>query len=251
MTAAAEDLPFSAPAASRYRTPRSGSCGRPAARCPSTARSGQGIPMLEACTAAGLIAEITLQPLRRYEVDAAILFSDIVVPLRAIGVGLEIKPGRRAGGRTPDPDAGDLERLRPLEPGDVPYVTEAVRALVGELGDNAADRLRRRAVHAGVLPDRGRPVEEPRPHQGPHVRRPGRCGTRCSAGWPTSPSRSCGCRSTAGAGAVQLFDSWVGAVSPEDYRRASCRTASRIFAALAVPACRGSTSAWAPANCSA
>ena len=53
----------------------------------------EGIPMLESCTRPELVTEITLQPLRRYDVDAAILFSDIVVPLRAVGVDVDIKAG--------------------------------------------------------------------------------------------------------------------------------------------------------------
>src|ERR1019366_7054770 len=55
------------------------------------ARAGTG--MLEACATPDLVTEITLQPVRRYGVDAAILFSDIVVPLRAVGVGVDIRPG--------------------------------------------------------------------------------------------------------------------------------------------------------------
>ena len=73
--------------------------------------------------------------MRRYGVDAAILFSDIVVPLKAIGVDLDIVPGVGPviarpirSPRRPRPAA------RPLEPGDVGYVTEAVRLLVAELG---------------------------------------------------------------------------------------------------------------------
>src|SRR6202034_3557757 len=60
---------------------------------PEYHRVRAGIPMLESCTRPELVTEITLQPLRRYDVDAAILFSDIVVPLRAVGVDVEIKPG--------------------------------------------------------------------------------------------------------------------------------------------------------------
>src|SRR6266702_6688597 len=59
---------------------------------PEYRRVREGIAMLESCTRPELVTEITLQPLRRYDVDAAILFSDIVVPLRAIGVGVDIKP---------------------------------------------------------------------------------------------------------------------------------------------------------------
>src|SRR6516164_2620554 len=93
-----------------------------------------GMTMLAACTRPDVITELTLQPLRRYAVDAAILFSDIVVPLKAIGVGLDIRPGVGPVLEHPLRDARDVEQLRNLEPGDVPYVSEAARALVSELG---------------------------------------------------------------------------------------------------------------------
>src|SRR6201986_1005965 len=60
---------------------------------PEYKRVRAGVPMLESCTRPDLITEITLQPVRRFPLDAAVLFSDIVVPLKAIGVGIDIKPG--------------------------------------------------------------------------------------------------------------------------------------------------------------
>src|SRR4051794_41797354 len=95
----------------------------------------QGIGMLESCRRPDLVTEITLQPVRRYAVDAAIFFSDIVVPLKAIGVDLDIKPGIGPVVPAPVRDIDAISRLRPLEPDDVPYVREAVSALTGELGD--------------------------------------------------------------------------------------------------------------------
>ena len=91
--------------------------------------------MLDALSAPDLITEITLQPVRRYDVDAAILFSDIVVPLRAIGVGIDIKPGVGPVVDHPIRSAAEVAKLRPLSPDDVPYVTKAVTNLVSELGD--------------------------------------------------------------------------------------------------------------------
>ena len=120
--------------ASRCRTPRSGSCARPGARCPSTARSREGIPMLESCMRPELVTEITLQPVRRHKVDAAIYFSDIVVPLKAIGIDLDIKPGVGPVVAEPIRTRADLARLRDLTPEDVPYVTEAIGMLTAELG---------------------------------------------------------------------------------------------------------------------
>ncbi len=128
--------------------------------------------MLAACTTPDLVTEITLQPLRRYHVDAAILFSDIVVPLRAVGVDVDIKPGIGPVIGQPVRSEADLARLRALEPPDVAYLVPAISSLVAELGSHAADRLRRRPVHAGVLPGGRRAVEEPGADQGADVRRP-------------------------------------------------------------------------------
>src|SRR6202167_4823232 len=100
---------------------------------PEYKRVREGIAILESCTRPELVTEVTLQQLSGYDVDAAILFSDIVVPLRAIGVDVDIKPGVGPVVASPVRSTDDLSRLRPLEPSDVPYITEAVRALVTEL----------------------------------------------------------------------------------------------------------------------
>src|SRR5580692_3529391 len=93
-----------------------------------------GKRMLDACSTPDLVTEITLQPVRRYGVDAAILFSDIVVPLRAIGVGIDIKPGVGPVVDHPVRSAAEVAALRPLQPEDVPYITEAAANLTKELG---------------------------------------------------------------------------------------------------------------------
>ena len=94
---------------------------------------GEG-SMLEAIARPEVATEITLQPVRRYGVDAAILYSDIVVPTHAIGFGVDIVPGVGPVVEHPFREARDLDRLRPLDPeADTPYVLETVRNLVGEL----------------------------------------------------------------------------------------------------------------------
>ena len=143
-----------------------------------------GIAMLEACRRPDLVCEITLQPVRRHGVDAAILFSDIVVPLHAAGVDVDIVPGVGPVVAEPVRTMADVDRLPALHPADVAFVAEAVRLLVARARRDAADRLRRRAVHAGLLPRRGRPVAQPRQDQGADVRRAGRSGTRCAPGSP-------------------------------------------------------------------
>src|SRR5690606_34332859 len=100
---------------------------------PEYRRVREGVGMLRACATPDLVVEITLQPLRRYAVDAAIFFSDIMVPLKAIGVDLDIQPAIGPVVSSPIRDRAGIAALRPLEPDDVPYVTEAVSLLVKEL----------------------------------------------------------------------------------------------------------------------
>src|SRR3954452_5046052 len=94
------------------------------------ARRGEG-SILDAIKQPDLAAEITLQPVRRYGVDAAVLYSDIVVPAHAIGFGIDIAPGTGPVATEPFRRPGDLARLRPFEPdADAPYVAETCRLLV-------------------------------------------------------------------------------------------------------------------------
>jgi len=198
---------------------------------PEYRRVREGISMLDSCTRPELIAEITLQPLRRYDVDAAILFSDIVVPLRAVGVGVDIQPGTGPVVDSPVRSAADLRRLRALEPADVPYVTEAVRALVAELGPRpligfagGPFTLASYLVEGG--PSRNHDKTRALMYGDPRL-------------WHALLGRLAGITASfleiqvaAGAAAVQLFDSWVGAVGPAEYRHAVLPHTCRIFAAL-------------------
>src|SRR6204780_5321139 len=91
--------------------------------------------MMEACFDARLIAEITLQPIRRHDVDAAILFSDIVVPLRGAGVDVDIVADVGPVIAAPVRTVADVDVLRPLDPRGVQPVSDAVSLLVRELGE--------------------------------------------------------------------------------------------------------------------
>ena len=94
---------------------------------------GRASAMLESCRRPELVCEITLQPVRRHGVDAAILFSDIVVPLAAAGVDVDIVAGTGPVVAEPVRGAADVARLRPIDP-DLSLCDEAVRLLVAELG---------------------------------------------------------------------------------------------------------------------
>src|SRR6185437_4860316 len=91
--------------------------------------------MMQACFDADLITEITLQPVRRHGVDAAILFSDIVVPLRASGVEIDIVPDVGPVIAHPVRSVADVKAMKPLELQQVTPITQAVVQLVSELGD--------------------------------------------------------------------------------------------------------------------
>ena len=199
---------------------------------PEYHRVREGVPMLESCTRPELVTEITLQPLRRYDVDAAILFSDIVVPLRAVGVDVDIKPGVGPVVERPFRTIGDVERLRALEPADVPYIGEAVKSLVGELGGKpligfagGPFTLASYLIEGG--PSKNHDRTRALMYGNPEL-------------WHALMGRLAGIaiaflalQVEAGASAVQLFDSWVGVISPEDYRHAILPHTRRIFAALA------------------
>ena len=199
---------------------------------PEYRRVRAGTAMLESCTRPDLVTEITLQPLRRYDVDAAILFSDIVVPLRAIGVDVDIKPGVGPVVERPFRTTDDIERLRPLEPDDVPYISEAVKSLVGELGGKpligfagAPFTLASYLIEGGPSKnhDRTRAMMYGNPELWHALM--GRLAAIATAFLQV--------QAEAGASAVQLFDSWVGVVSPADYRHAILPHTTRIFSALA------------------
>jgi uroporphyrinogen decarboxylase len=198
---------------------------------PEYRRVRAGTGMLEACARPDLVVEITLQPLRRYDVDAAIFFSDIVVPLKAVGVGLDIRPGVGPVVEQPLRDAGDLARMRPLVPTDVPFVTEAIQELVARLGNRpligfagGPFTLASYLVEGG--PSKNHERTKALMYGDPRL-------------WHALLDRLADItisflqiQVSAGVSAVQLFDSWVGAVSPDDYRRSVLPHSRRIFAAL-------------------
>jgi len=177
-----------------------------------------GLGMLESCRRPDLVCEITLQPVRRHGVDAAILFSDIVVPVAAAGVDLDIVPGTGPVVAEPIRSAADVERIRRLDASDVSYVDEAVRLLVAELGGTPLIGFAGAPFTlASYLVEGG----------------PSRTHARTKAlmyGEPATWHALCErlaqitleflrVQVAAGVAAVQLFDSWAGALSEADYRR--------------------------------
>jgi uroporphyrinogen decarboxylase len=197
----------------------------------------EGVSMLESCMRSDLVVEITLQPVRRYGVDAAIFFSDIVLPLKAIGVDLDIKPGVGPVMAEPVRTLADVARIPDLTPDDVPFVTEAVQGLVGELGATpligfagAPFTVASYLVEGGPSKDHAR--TKAMMYGAPDV-------------WDALMRKIGGISAAylevqvrAGASAVQLFDSWAGALDPTDYARHVMPHSARVLeraGALGVP----------------
>jgi len=192
---------------------------------------GEGT-ILDAIAQPELAAEITLQPVRRYGVDAAILYSDIVVPVAAIGFGVDIAPGTGPVVAEPFASAADLARLRPLDPeADTPYVLETCRILAAELPVPLIGFAGAPFTVASYL------IEG----------RPSRTYTRTKALmygdealWHRLMERLVDLAVTSlrsqvanGARALQLFDSWAGALSLPDYERYVQPHSAAVFAAVA------------------
>ena len=174
--------------------------------------------ILDAIKDPTLSAEITLQPIRRYGVDAAILFSDIIVPVHAVGFGIDIKPG--VGPVTKDPfrSASDLKRLNHLDPDvDTPYVIETVKLCVSQLDIPLIGFAGGPFTIASYLIEGGpsRTYQETKRLMFEDPELWGQLMDRLT-GICTSSLLS---QIEAGASAVQLFDSWVGALSPSQYVR--------------------------------
>lgn len=187
--------------------------------------------VLDAAKRPELAAELTLQPVRRLGVDAAILFSDIMVPLAGIGVGLDLVPGRGPVVDPPFRGPDDLRRLRPLEPGaDVPYVAEAVRILAGELEVPLIGFAGGPFTVASYLIEGGssRTYERTKTL----MRTDGSTWRKLLDALADVSLESLRAQVEAGASAVQVFDSWVGALSADDYLHHVLPSSRRIFEGL-------------------
>ncbi|KRE41594.1 uroporphyrinogen decarboxylase [Knoellia sp. Soil729] len=192
----------------------------------------EGTAMLEACRTPDLVTEITLQPVRRHKVDAAIFFSDIVVPLAAVGVDLDIVPGTGPVVAQPIRTRTDLDRLPALTPDAIPDITESVQRLVAELGSTpligfagAPFTLASYLVEGG--PSKTHEHTKALMHGDPQL-------------WNDLCERLAQISGAflrvqveAGASAVQLFDSWVGALSRADYTAYVQKHSATALAAVA------------------
>ena len=193
---------------------------------------GEG-SILDAIKQPDLATEITLQPVRRHGVDAAVLYSDIVVPAHAVGFGIDVAPGTGPVAAQPLRGAADLARLRAFEPDtDTPYVLETVRQLAAEL-----------PAEVPLLAFAGAPftvasyLVEGRPsrtyeHTKAMMHSDEPLWHRLMATLVQHAVASIDSQLRNGARAYQLFDSWAGALSRADYDRYVLPHSREVFRQL-------------------
>ncbi|MGB6273919.1 MAG: uroporphyrinogen decarboxylase [Rhodococcus sp. (in: high G+C Gram-positive bacteria)] len=226
------DAPFLAAIAGRAPSRRPVWFMRQAGRSlPEYRKIRAGIGMLDSCFRPDLVAEITLQPVRRHDVDAAILFSDIVVPLKAAGIDLDIVAGTGPVVAQPVRSAADVAALPVLTSDQVEPVADAVRILTRQLGGTpligfagAPFTLASYLVEGG--PSRNHEKTKALMRSDP-------------ATWhalldalATTTITFLQAQLAAGVDAVQVFDSWAGALSLADYREYVLPHSQRVFEAV-------------------
>src|SRR4051794_27686080 len=197
---------------------------------PEYLRLREGVGMLESCMDPDLVTEITLQPVRRYGVDAAIFFSDIVLPLKAVGVDLDIVPGVGPVVADPVHTLADVAAIPDLTPEHVPFTTAAIRALVAELGTTPLIGFAGAPFTVASYLVEGGPSKE-------HARTKAMMFAAPDV-WDALMRKIAGMSAAylrvqveAGASAVQLFDSWAGALTPADYEASVMPHSARVLAA--------------------
>ena len=188
--------------------------------------------MLAACFDAELVCEITLQPVRRHDVDAAILFSDIVVPLLGAGVDLDIVAGVGPVIASPVRTAADVDAMKPLDRQRIQPVSDAVTLLVAALGDVPLIGFAGAPFTLASYLIEGGPSRHHARTKAMMLAEPGTWHalmeklTDITVGFLRAQLE-------AGVDAVQVFDSWAGALSLADYRTYVQPHSARVFGALA------------------
>lgn len=191
----------------------------------------EGIEMLDSCMRPDLVAEITMQPVRRHGVDAAILFSDIVLPLKALGVDLDIVPGVGPVIAHPVATQADIDRIPEMTPDAVDFIAEAVRLITAELGSTPLIGFAGAPFTLASYLIEGGPSRNHEKTKAFMLSQPEE--------WDALLSRLAQISTiflqvqiAAGASAVQLFDSWAGALSKATYEQTVLKHSARILAAL-------------------
>lgn len=190
-----------------------------------------GNQMLDACLTPALASEITLQPVRRHGVDAAVFFSDIVIPVKLAGVDVEIVPGKGPVIADPIRTASDVAKLRPLDPDTLAPITAAVALTVAELGTTPLVGFAGAPFTLASYLVEGGPSKDQQRARTLMYSDPQTWATLLN--WCADVAGEfLKAQILAGASAAQLFDSWVGSLSEQQYVRRVAPHSKRVFSHL-------------------
>jgi uroporphyrinogen decarboxylase len=189
--------------------------------------------LLEICRTPDLATEVTLQPIRRIEVDAAILFSDLLLPLEPMGLPFDFVKGEGPQIERPISSAADIDALRIFDPREqLAHVLEAIKQIKRELAGRvpligfagAPFTLASYAIEGGHSSNFAKTKALMYGH-------PDAWHQLCER-FATVVSDFLCAQIDAGVDAVQVFDSWVGALGPADYHEFALPHSQRIFKAI-------------------
>jgi uroporphyrinogen decarboxylase len=189
--------------------------------------------LLELCAEPELATEVTLQPVRRIEVDAAILFSDLLLPLAPMGLAFDFVKGEGPAIERPISSADDIARLRVIDPGEaLGHVLETIGLVRRELAGRvpligfvgAPFTLASYAIEGGHSNNFAKT-------KALMYGEPDAWHTLCDK-FATVAGTYLRLQAEAGAEALQVFDSWVGALNARDYREFVMPHTKKLFAAL-------------------
>jgi uroporphyrinogen decarboxylase len=196
----------------------------------------EGRTLFDIVRDADLCAEVTLQPIRRHGVDAAVMFADIVLPVLGMGLDVELREGVGPVVAEPVRSRADAERLQVADPEEaVPSLLEAIRIVRAELGaDQAVVGFCGGPFTVAAYLVEGRPSRDFAQVKAFMYAEP--------QGWAAlmerladTFARYVGAQVRAGADVIQLFDSWAGALSPADYAEFVAPWSARVLDAVDVP----------------
>ncbi|WP_129657836.1 uroporphyrinogen decarboxylase [Rothia uropygialis] len=191
----------------------------------------EGTTMLESCLTPSLASEITMQPVRRHKVDAAIFFSDIVVPLKVAGLDVDIVPGRGPVMGTPYNTMERISHLPEVPDSAFDPIREAVALTVNQLGETPLIGFAGAPFTVAAYMAEG---SSSRDHLGPRtmMHRDPEAWDALASWVSRVAGQFLSAQIEAGASAVQLFDSWAGSLPERDYREHVMKHSATALAAV-------------------
>ena len=187
-----------------------------------------GIPMLNSCLRPELAAEITLQPVRRHKVDAAVFFSDIVIPLKLAGVEVEIVPGIGPVLNSPVRTRSDYKKLRSLHEDALSPITDAIKLCIAELGGVPLLGFGGAPFTLASYLIEGRPSKDlPSCHA--MMKEDPELWSDILEWCAEITAKFLRTQIIAGASAIQLFDSWAGRLTPLQYETFAMPHSKKVF----------------------